>query len=248
MKEKEALKIFEETKAIITGSHIVYTSGRHGSAYVNKDAVYPYTQKISELCKAIAEHFYLKQDVEVVAGPAVGGVILSQWVAHHYHPFAYQPQIMAVFAEEEKIRIAEAKEENLTIKVFDGERLVSETTLEKGQKLQVHTGRLVFARGYDKLIPGKKVLVVEDILTTGGSAKKVVEAVRACGGEVVGLGVLCNRDNVKAEDVGDVPELFALTNVQMESWPEKECPLCIEGVSINTEVGKGREYLDKKIK
>ena len=196
MKEKEALKIFEETKTIITGSHIVYTSGRHGSAYVNKDAVYPYTQKISELCKAIAE----------------------------------------------------AKEENLTIKVFDGERLVSETTLEKGQKLQVHTGRLVFARGYDKLIPGKKVLVVEDILTTGGSAKKVVEAVRSCGGEVVGLGVLCNRDNVKAEDVGDVPELFALTNVQMESWPEKECPLCVEGVSINTEVGKGREYLDKKIK
>lgn len=222
MKEKDILKIFKETKAIVKG-HFVYTSGRHGFLYFNKDAIYPYTEKISALCRVIAKYFYLKGiDIDVIAGPAIGGVVLSQWVAHHYNSFA-SSDVKAVFAEEEKIRIAGVKE----------------------KKLQLHTGRLVFSRGYDKLIPGKKVLVVEDILTTGGSAKKVVETVRALDGEVVGLGVLCNRGNVKAEDVGGVPEIFSLINIPMESWEENNCPLCAENLPINTEVGKGREYLLK---
>ena len=36
---------------MITGSHVVYTSGKHGSAYVNKDAVYPNTARVAELCR-----------------------------------------------------------------------------------------------------------------------------------------------------------------------------------------------------
>ena len=42
-----ALAILTEARALITGSHIVYTSGRHGSTYVNKDAVYPNTARVS---------------------------------------------------------------------------------------------------------------------------------------------------------------------------------------------------------
>jgi len=106
----------------------------------------------------------------------------------------------------------------------------------------------VIKRGYDKLIKGKRVLVVEDVLTTGGSAKKVVEAVRVCSGYVVGLGVLCNRGGIKPEDVGDTPKLFALVNVHMDAWDEAECPLCKAGVPINTDVGKGREFLAKQQK
>ncbi len=107
----------------------------------------------------------------------------------------------------------------------------------------------VIRRGYDKLVAGKRVLVVEDVLTTGGSAKKVVEAVRAIGGEVIGLGVLCNRGGITPQDVGDVPELFALVNVKLDAWDEEECLRtgpCSKGIPINTDVGKGREYLAKK--
>jgi orotate phosphoribosyltransferase len=98
-----------------------------------------------------------------------------------------------------------------------------------------------FKRGYDKLIPNKNVLVVEDILTTGGSVKRVIDAVKAGQGKVIGCGALVNRGNVKDSDVG--AEITALVNISLDAWDEKECPLCKKNVPINTDVGKGREYL-----
>lgn len=208
MTEKEVLNVLQEAGAVITNSHIVYTSGKHGSAYVNKDAVYPYTRKISALCSSFAESFY-GDDVDIVVAPAIGGVILSQWTA--YHLSNIEPnEVLAVYAEKDK-------DDNFVIK-----------------------------RGYDKLITGKRVLVVEDILTTGGSVKAVVELVRLLGAEVVGVGALCNRGDVTADDIGGVPKLISLTNVKLDAWEEAECPLCAQNVPINTEVGKGREYLLRK--
>ena len=89
----------------------------------------------------------------------------------------------------------------------------------------------------------KKVLVVEDVLTTGGSVKKVVEAVRALEGQVIGVGALCNSGNITANDLGNVPELLALVKISLESWEEKDCPLCQRQVPINTVLGKGQEFL-----
>jgi len=88
--------------------------------------------------------------------------------------------------------------------------------------------------------------VVGDVLTTGGSAKKVVEATRALGGNIVGLGVLCNRGGITPQDVADPPKLFALVNVKLDAWDEAGCPLCAQNVPINTDVGKGREFLARK--
>lgn len=104
-----------------------------------------------------------------------------------------------------------------------------------------------FYRGFAPYIDGKRCLVVEDITTTGTSAKETVAAVREAGGEVVGLALLCNRDpeRVTAESLG-VPELFALAEIPLESWSRDECPLCKQGVPINTDIGKGREYLARK--
>ena len=109
------------------------------------------------------------------------------------------------------------------------------------------TGGFVIKRGYDKLIAGKRVLVVEDVLTTGGSAREVIETTRAVGGEVIGIGVLCNRGAVTPKDLADVPELFTLVDVKFDAWDEKECPLCAKGVPINPDAGKGREYLASKV-
>ena len=211
MDEAQILEILKGTGAVITGSHIVYASGRqHGPAYVNKDAIFPHTRITSQLCRAIADHFW-GNDVEVVAGPTQGGAIMAQWVAFWYYRYDYRPPSappLAVYAE------------------------------EGGEKR-------VFHRGYDKLISGKRVLVVDDVLTTGGTVRKVVEAVRDLGGKVVGVGVIANRGKVTAQDVGDVPELFALVDVNMESFAPEECPLCRAGVPINTELGRGREFLAK---
>ncbi len=103
----------------------------------------------------------------------------------------------------------------------------------------------VLRRGYDKLVGGMRVLVVEDVLTTGGSVAKVVTAVTGCGGDVLAVGALCNRGGVTAAQVG-AEVLYSLVNLDIESWAEQECPLCANGVPTNTTVGKGREFLARK--
>lgn len=203
----EALQLFKDVGAILTDTHVVYASGKHGSAYINKDAVYPHTDKISALCRQIAERFAGK-GVEIVAAPTIGGVILSQWIAHFLSGPGKKP-VLAVFAEEE--------------------------TLPNGEK------RRFFKRGYDKLIDGKKVLVAEDILTTGGSAKKVVEAVKNLGGKIIACAALVNRGGVTADDVG--APLISLIEITLDSWDEKDCPLCKKNIPINTNVGKGRDFI-----
>ena len=205
--EVDILAILERVNALITGSHIVYTSGRHGSSYVNKDALYPHTEATSQICASIAARFRAAE-VAVVAGPTVGGVIMAQWVAHHLQALTGRP-VLAVYAEEEG------------------------TGAER---------RRVFRRGYAELLAGQRVLVVEDVLTTGGSARQVVQAVQAAGGTVVGLGALCNRGGLTAA-VLEVPDFMALVNVPLESWAAAECPLCQAGVPINTRVGKGAAFL-----
>lgn len=106
-------------------------------------------------------------------------------------------------------------------------------------------GGFGFTRGYDAFVKGKKVLVVEDVLTTGGSVKKVIEVTRKAGGKVIGLGVIANRGNVKAKDVG-VKKINALINIQMTAMEAKDCTLCKNKVPVNTNVGKGKLFLAGK--
>ena len=101
----------------------------------------------------------------------------------------------------------------------------------------------ILKRGYDEIVRGKKVLIVEDILTTGGSVKKVIEAVEQCGGEVVAVAVLCNRGNVTKHDIGRNIPILALTRIRADSWSEADCKLCANGVPVSTDVGRGKEFL-----
>jgi orotate phosphoribosyltransferase len=84
--------------------------------------------------------------------------------------------------------------------------------------------------------------VVEDVLNTGGSVRQAVAAVRAAGGEVVAVAALCNRGGVTAADLG-VPAVVALVELSLDSWDAPACPLCRDGVPIDTRIGKGREFL-----
>lgn len=235
MSVQEIMEVLESVGAVITDSHIVYTSGKHGTTYVNKDAVYPHTKETSRLCRALAEKF-AHDAVDVVVAPAVGGVILSQWTAHHLSEFIGR-EVLGVYAE---------RNEKSIVKADNGPIVTHEVSLCEDDELVYRTPHFVVKRGYDKLVAGRNVLVVEDVLTTGGSARKVVEATRALKGNVVGLGVLCNRGGVKPHDVADVPKLLALVNVTLDAWDEGDCPLCKQGVPVNTDVGKGRDFLARR--
>ena len=107
------------------------------------------------------------------------------------------------------------------------------------------TGKEVYGV-YDDIVKGKKTLVVEDLTTTGGSIKKVVEVARAAGGDVVGAIAIVNRGGVTKEQVGDPPVFASLVELHLESWDESECELCKKGIPVNTDIGHGREFAAKK--
>jgi len=111
--------------------------------------------------------------------------------------------------------------------------------------LVVRRTELEFRRGYNKLLKDRNVVVVEDIITTGGSVRKTIEAARRAGGSVTGVYAFCNRGGVAAAQLG-IPYLYSLVDVQMDAFDEGSCPLCAQGVPINTEVGKGKDFLARK--
>jgi len=234
------LPALARVNAVITDSHLVYTSGKHGSAYVNKDAIYPHTSLTSRFCAEIAWNFR-DDGVEVVVAPAIGAVILSQWVAHHLSEKTGR-EILGVYAEHEERPVIKADSDSVVF--YDSAH--NPLALPKGCELMIRSPGFIIKRGYGKIVAGRRVLVVEDILTTGGSVKRVIEATRALGGDVVGLGVLCNRGGVNVKDVADPPRLSALVNINLEAYPEETCPLCASKVPINIEVGKGKDFLARQ--
>jgi len=78
--------------------------------------------------------------------------------------------------------------------------------------------------------PGSRVLVVDDILTTGGSVRETLEALEQHPVEVVGIGVMVDRSAGQTR-FGDIP-LHALAAHAFASWPAHECPLCARGVPL----------------
>ena len=207
--EEKIIEILKKVNAVITDEHFVYTSGKHGEVYINKDALYPHTQESSNVGLMFAESFK-DFEIDVVAAPALGGIILSQWTAHHLSKLKGN-EVLGVYTE---------KDEN------------------KNQ---------IFTRGYDKLIVGKNVLVIEDLTTTGGSVKKVVETVKKAGGNVVAVGVMVNRNpsDINEEMMG--VKFKALGTIPAKAYDESECPFCKEGRSINIIVGHGRKYVENNL-
>jgi orotate phosphoribosyltransferase len=101
----------------------------------------------------------------------------------------------------------------------------------------------IFKRGYDELVKGKRVLVVEDTAATGGSVKKTADAVANAGGNVVQVSLMVNRDpdNITSKTIGY--PLNALGIVPAESWGEDEVPEWLTKIPIRTDVGHGAKYL-----
>jgi orotate phosphoribosyltransferase len=205
---EETLRILTDAKAILENDHFVYISGDHGGGWIDKDAIYPHTERIEQLCRDMA-NVVREWNVEVVCGPATGGLIVAEWTAHELG-------VLSVFAEHDPT--------------------------PQGGGLR---GRFVLRRGYDHVVSGKRVLVVDDIVNTGLSLRQTIETVCSAGGQVVGAACLVSRGNVDSAGLG-VKRFVYLLEYKIPSWPESECNLCRAGVPINTRYAHGREYLANK--
>ncbi len=90
-------------------------------------------------------------------------------------------------------------------------------------------GKMTFRRGF-KLHEGERVLIVEDIVTTGGSIREVIDVVKGNGGIPVAVSMLVDRSGGKAT-FGDVPAT-ALLHMDVQTYKPEECPLCKAGVPM----------------
>jgi orotate phosphoribosyltransferase len=178
MTKEKAIQIFKETGVMLEG-HFLLTSGRHSERYMQCAKLFQYPEISEEFSRELAGKF---QGVSIVAGPAIGGIILAYEVSR-------QLKVPNIFAEREN-------------------------------------GAMTLRRGFS--VPeGAKVLVVEDVVTTGGSVKEVIDLIRSLGGDVVGAGSIVDRSDGKV-DFG-VP-FHAVVSMEVISYEPDECPLCRQGI------------------
>ena len=175
-------EIFQKSGAILKG-HFLLASGLHSPIYWEKFRVLESPIYTEQLCRIIADHFR-EQEIQVVAGPTTGGIILAFETAR-------QLGVRGIFAEKEG------------------------------------NGR-AFRRGFS-INPGERVLIVDDILTTGNSTRQVMAAVTRQGGIVIGIGVLVDRSEQKIEF--GVPLFSCLRSITPTYTPEN-CPLCAKNIPL----------------
>jgi orotate phosphoribosyltransferase len=177
-----AEEIFKKSGAILNG-HFLLTSGLHSPVYWEKFRVLQNPGYTEQLCRIISDYFR-KQQIQVVAGPTTGGIILAFEVAK-------QLGVRGIFAEKE------------------------------GEKR-------AFRRGFT-ISPGERVLIVDDILTTGGSIREVLATVTECKGTVIGIGVLVDRSEQPVEF--GVP-LFSCFRSITQTYAPEDCPLCAAQIPL----------------
>jgi orotate phosphoribosyltransferase len=175
-------EIFRKSGAILEG-HFLLTSGLHSPVYWEKFRVLQYPQYTEQLCQLISKNF-ADYNIEIVAGPTTGGIILA-------HEVGKQLGVRSLFAEKE------------------------------GEKR-------AFKRGFG-IKPGERILIVDDILTTGKSVREVLDLVLEQDGVVAGIGVLVDRAE-QEHDFG--APLFSCLRSKTITYKPDECPLCAAGIPI----------------
>jgi orotate phosphoribosyltransferase len=98
-------------------------------------------------------------------------------------------------------------------------------------------GSMSIRSGFLDGVHGSRVLLVEDVCTTGGSIIESIDALRSAGAEVLNVGLIVDRTAGKLQL--DVP-YRALLSVEAASWNSEECPLCKEGIPVTVPGSSGK--------
>ena len=189
MTSQDVLKIYEQTGALLRG-HFLLSSGLHSDTYLQSALVLQHPTYAELLGRALAGLFPYAQ-VQVVVGPALGGIIVA-------HEVARALRARALFTEREE-------------------------------------GQMRLRRGF-QLQREERCLVVEDVITTGGSTREVIRLLEAAGGAIVGVGALIDRSG----GVAQLPvKAAALASLSVPNWKPEECPLCASGLPAEKPGSRG---------
>jgi len=182
------LELFERTGGYLRG-HFRLTSGLHSPEYLQCALVLQYPEYAARLGAELAAalgRLLGAGKVELVASPALGGIIIG-------HEVARALGARCVFTERDA------------------------------------AGAMTLRRGFQAR-PGEAAVVVEDVVTTGGSTREVIEVLRAAGAEVLAAGAIIDRSGGRA-DVS-APRT-ALATLEVVTYPPEDCPLCRQGVPLS---------------
>lgn len=173
-------KMLRETDAFLEG-HFLLSSGKHSDGYVQCAKLLMHPEKAEKAVELIVEKLG-DLEVDLVVGPAMGGIVVS-------YELARQLGKPAIFTEREN-------------------------------------GVMTLRRGFT-IEEGQKVLIAEDVVTTGKSAYEAIEAVEKVGGEVVGIGSIVDRSD------GDIRyPLYSGVKLDIKTYEADECPMCKDEVPI----------------
>jgi orotate phosphoribosyltransferase len=196
MMEREELLKMFERSGAIRHGHFELSSGLHSAMYVQCALVLQYPRFAEALGKDLAEKF-ASHEIEAVVSPAIGGLIIGQEVAR-------------ALPEPWQASAGDAPSGGGVPAIF----------VERDA-----SGKMSMRRGFS-LRPGQRVLVVEDVWTTGGSMREAIQVVDEAGGRVVAAGALIDRSAGKI-DLGVPPK--ALLEISIPSYTADDCPLCQSG-------------------
>jgi orotate phosphoribosyltransferase len=183
MERAEVKEIFKKTGVLQEG-HFKLSSGLHSDKYLQCAQVLQYPDQAQKLADELAARFS-DIEIDVVVGPAMGGVTLSYAVGL-----------------------------GLGKKTIFTERVEGEMTLRRGFQLK----------------SGDRVLVVDDVLTTGKSVNEVIEVLDREEADLVGVATLVDRSAGEVEFDAPIKSLFA---VDVTAYEPEECPLCAEDKEID---------------
>ena len=184
---ESVLELFKTTGAYMQG-HFRLTSGLHSAEYLQSALVLQHPPAAEKLGRLMAEQLrgLAAGKIDVVASPALGGMIIG-------HEVARALGCRFIFTERDP-----------------------------------ETRKMALRRGFT-VGAGQNCVVVEDVITTGGSTQDVIEILKAAGAHALAAGSIIDRSGGKV-DVG-VPRA-ALVTMQVAAHYPEQCPLCALGIPV----------------
>lgn len=210
MSGAQILNYLARHQAVLTNSHFVYTSGMHGTSYINMREVAHNAEWMGKMGQRLSHRLH-NYSVDLVLGPETLGRTLATLTA------LWSPRPVAIWCDIDE---------------------------EAGGKRASFSPKLNF----DRLVAGKRIAIVDDLLTTGSSIKATADLVTEVGGEVVvGAAVVRRTPNVTAEMCG-VPALEVLADVEgFQVFTEEECASvgpCSVGTPVVLRPGHGWKWAE----